>query len=105
MACGPAIRWVAAGLICLSISPARAGDTAGIADIALQGYYLGGNSGSASSISGLSLGFQSFLPGIGVLSGNFEGYGREGQAAWGDNFLQVRGLSFMGLRWGVTGGD
>lgn len=74
-------------------------------DIASQGYYFGGSGNSLSGITGAAVGFRSYLPGIGALSGNFEGYGFNGQLTFGDNFLQLRGFSWMGLRWGVTGGD
>ena len=74
-------------------------------EVATQGYYFGGKGSNASGITGLAVNFRSFVPGVGAISGNFEGYGRDGEPSVGDNYLQLRGFAWLGMRWGITGGD
>ena len=78
--------------------------TGGQAEVALQGYYLGGQA-PLSDTSGLSLHFQQFVPHVGLLSGSLENYGSQGRWRQGDDFLQLRGLAWQGYRWNLTGGD
>ena len=77
----------------------------GQAEVALQGYYLGGTSQSLNATSGAAIKFQDFLPKLGFLSGSFEGYGAQNRLRTGENFLELRGAPWMGYRWTVTGGD
>jgi len=77
----------------------------GQGDIAFQGYYLGGNQQDLLSTTGTAFHFQEFLPGIGFLSGSLEGYGAQNRFQTGYNFLQLRGMPWMGNYWTFTGGD
>lgn len=89
----------------LWIAPAAPAQSRGQADVALQGYYLGGNSLSTSTTSGAAIHFQDFIPRLGLLSGSLEGYGADGGFAAGENFLELRGAPALGYRWTITGGD
>ncbi|MBZ5624917.1 MAG: carboxypeptidase-like regulatory domain-containing protein [Acidobacteriia bacterium] len=77
----------------------------GQAEVALQGYYLGGDSQSLNTTTGAAFKFQDFFPRLGFLSGSFEGYGAQNRLQTGENFLELRGAPWMGHRWTVTGGD
>jgi hypothetical protein len=90
--------------LCL-LAPAAPAQTRGQADIALQGYYLGGNSLDLSTTSGASVRFQDFIPRLGLLSGSLEGYGVGGRLASGENFLELRGAPALGYRWNIAAGD
>jgi hypothetical protein len=82
--------------------PAEAGGTA---EIALQGYYLGGNSQPLTALSGLDISFREFLPSLGLITGNLEGYVDSTRGRLGDNSLTFHGLRWKGRRWTITGGD
>lgn len=77
----------------------------GQADIALQGYYLGGNSQPVLNTTGLAFHFQDLMPGVGFFSGSFEGYGAQSQMQTGETFLELRGAPWKGMHWTITGGD
>lgn len=77
----------------------------GQAEVALQGYYLGGSFQSLNTTTGAAFKFQDFLPKLGFLSGSFEGYGAQNRLQTGENFLELRGAPWMGYRWTITGGD
>jgi hypothetical protein len=81
------------------------GQARGQADIAVQGFYQGGNSQSLMNTSGLALRFQDFLPGLGFLNGSLEGYGAQNRLQTGENFLELRGAPWLGRHWTLTGGD
>lgn len=85
-------------------SGAFSGETRGQAEIALQGYYLGGSS-SLNTTSGVALHFNNFLPGIGLLSGSIESYGADGRFRLGENSITLGGVVWHGQRWSLTGGD
>jgi len=85
-------------------APTRFGETSGNAEIALQGYYLGGSQ-SLSTTTGVSLHFSDFLPGVGLLGGSLESYGADGRFRLGDNFLSLSGVVLGGRHWNFTGGD
>ncbi len=103
--CGALRRpaWAVAALL-LILPPGHA-ENRGQAEVAFQGYYLGGSAQHLTDISGLSLQFRNFLPGLGLLSGSFQGYGSEGRFRAGDNYLELRGAVWRGRRWTLTGGD
>ena len=94
-----------AGLVTLFLPCVVTSQTGGQADVAAQGYYLSGQQQSLSDTSGLSVHFQQFLPGFGLLNGVIENYGSQGRWRQGDNSLQLRGWAWLGYRWTVTGGD
>jgi hypothetical protein len=105
--CRSAVKWgllYSAATASLLVAPAIA-QNRGQADIALQGYYLGGSSQPLISTTGVAARFQDFMPGLGFLSGSVEAYGAENRFQTGENFLQLRGFPWMGQHWTVTGGD
>ncbi|HUI57180.1 MAG TPA: carboxypeptidase-like regulatory domain-containing protein [Bryobacteraceae bacterium] len=77
----------------------------GQAEIAFQGYYLGGGVQSLSDITGIAASFRTFFPGLGLISGSAENYGSDGRFRTGNNYLDLNGASWMGLHWRFTGGD
>jgi hypothetical protein len=77
----------------------------GEAELATQGYYLGGTSQSLLDTTGLAARFRDFLPGIGILAGSAEGYGSRNRFETGENYLELRGAPWLGQHWTVTGGD
>ena len=83
-------------------TPQEAGGTA---DIAVQGYYLGGNSLPLTALSGVGISFREYLPGVGLLTGNLEGYVDSSRGRFGQNSLTIHGLKWKGRRWTITGGD
>jgi len=102
--------WLAA-LLPLAVAVAS-GDSApsaplpgGQGEIAIQGSYIGGTWQPLADVSGAAFHFQDFMPGLGVLSGSFEGYGSETGFDAGVTFLELRGAPWMGRYWTVTGGD
>ena len=81
------------------------GASGGIADLALQGYYFGGNSQPLTGLSGAATAFRDFFPGIGMVTGNLEAYQQNSRGRVGENFLQLKGFVWKGRRWNFTGGD
>ena len=77
----------------------------GQGDIAFQGAYLGGSAQPLLDITGTAFHFQDLVPGLGLLSGNFEGYGAQGRFEAGENSLELRGAPWMGQYWTFSGGD
>ena len=82
--------------------PAAAG---GQGELAFQGNYMGGAAQPFLNITGMVVNVQDFLPGLGVLACDLEGYGSQNRFAAGENFLELRGAPWMGLYWTLTGGD
>lgn len=78
---------------------------AGEADIAIQGYYLGGSGQALVDTSGVAVNFREFKGGFGLISGSFQGYGSQGSLQMGENFLDLQELSAFGQHWRFTGGD
>lgn len=85
--------------------PAPASHNVGEAEIALQGYYLGGNSQQLIDTSGVALTFREFIGGFGLVSGSLQGYGSQGDLRMGDNFLDLQQLALLGHHLRFTGGD
>jgi hypothetical protein len=77
----------------------------GVADLALQGYYLGGNLQPLTTLTGAATAFREFMPGLGLLSGNIEAYEQNTRGRVGENFVQLRGFIWKGRRWNFIGGD
>ncbi len=98
-------RRTAACALVLLVCPLAHAESPGRADVAFQGYYLGGNSQRLSDISGLAVRFQQFLPSFGLLSGSIENYGQQGGFRTGENYLGLRGWSWAGRKWSFVGGD
>lgn len=77
----------------------------GQGEIAFQGSYMGGTAQPLLNITGTTFRFQELVPGLGFLSGDFEGYGSQNRFEAGENFLELRGAPWMGQYWTITGGD
>jgi len=93
-------------LACVLLLAATAhAQSRGQAEISFQGYYLAGNNQPLLDTSGMAFRFQEFVPGLGFLSGSLEGYGSQNRLQTGENFLELRGVPWMGQHWTATGGD
>src|ERR1700733_4086404 len=77
----------------------------GEADIAVQGYYLGGDSQPVTALSGINVSFREYLPVLGLVTGNIEGYDETTRGRVGQNYITLNGLRWKGRRWTLTGGD
>lgn len=77
----------------------------GQGEIAFQGSYQGAGAQPLLNITGATFHFQELLPGVGLLSGDLEGYNSQTRFDAGENFLQLRGAPWMGEYWTITGGD
>ncbi len=84
--------------------PLRA-QAGGEADIAIQGYYLGGDSQPVTALSGINVSFREYLPVLGLVTGNIEGYDETTRGRVGQNYVTINGLKWKGRRWTLTGGD
>jgi hypothetical protein len=93
---------LAAALVLAAIKAHAQG---GQAEIALQGYYLRTGSQLAAGTTGAVLKFEEFLPNTGLLRGSLEAYRSGGGLQPADNYLQLRGLVWEGLRWNFSAGD
>ena len=102
---GPVLAVIAAAVLLALGGPSLLAQSRGSAEIATQGYYQGGYSSRIEDITGSGFKFRDFIPRVGLLSGSFEGYGHQGSLEVGDNFLQLRGASWLGRRWTLTAGD
>src|SRR3954451_9692548 len=89
----------------LTLAATKANAQGGQAEIALQGYYLRTGSQLAAGTTGAVLKFDEFLPGMGLLRGSLEAYRSGGSLQTADNYLQLRGLVWEGLRWNFSAGD
>jgi hypothetical protein len=101
---GLANLWLLAALLLVFALSARAQE-GGQAEVALQGYYLGGPNQTLLGTTGVAVKFQQFFPDFGLIRGNLEAYRTGGTIQPADNFLELRGLVLGGLRWNVTAGD
>jgi hypothetical protein len=89
----------------LALAAAEARAQSGQAETAVQGYYLRTGSQLAVGTTGALFKFEEFLPNIGLLRGSLEAYQSESRVQPGDNYLQLRGLVWQGLRWNFNTGD
>ncbi len=86
------------------LTGASAQETASQATLTLQGYYLGDNR-QGSDISGTTFEFRHFLPKVGLFSGSLAPYAGDGRLRLADNYLELMGLRWKGMRWTLHGGD
>ena len=99
-------RWTIAVLAAGAASASAAdSEPGGQGEIAFQGYYLGTDSSPLTDITGVAASFRTFFPNLGLLSGNMETYGGQGQFRAGNNYLELSGATWYGYRWRITGGD
>jgi hypothetical protein len=81
--------WTIALLIAGAASAYSAdAEPGGQGEIAFQGYYLGTDSSPLIDITGAAANFRTFFPGLGLLRGNLETYGGQGQFRAGYERLQ-----------------
>lgn len=66
---------------------------------------MGGSAQPFLNITGAVVHVQEFLPGVGFLSCDLEGYGSQNRFAAGESFLELRGAPWVGHYWTLTGGD
>ena len=92
-----------AAAVALAAVPANA--QSGHAEAAVQGYYLRTGSQLAAGTTGAALKFEEFFPNTGLLRGSVEAYRSGGSLQPADNYLQLRGLIWEGLRWNFSAGD
>ena len=101
---GAGVSWFTASLLLANVVRAHA-QTGGRAEIAFQGYYLSGDFNRLTDITGIAANFRTFVPGAGVVTGNIETLGGEGKFRSGNNYLELNGATWYGMRWRLTGGD
>jgi hypothetical protein len=104
MKTGTGVSWFTACLLLSGATPAHA-QTGGQAEIAFQGYYFGGDFNRVADTTGMAANFRTFFPGVGVVTGNVESYGGEGRFRSGDNYIDLNGATWYGMRWRLTAGD
>ncbi|MBI3208761.1 MAG: hypothetical protein HYZ37_07655 [Candidatus Solibacter usitatus] len=80
-------------------------ERAGQAEIALQGYYIGGSQQPILDTSGVAIKLQSFFPKLGLLQVNLEGYSGQNRFRPGDNYVDLSNLIWKSTRWNLSGGD
>jgi hypothetical protein len=95
---------ILATLACVAFGPGVFAQTAGQADVALQGYYLAGSGQPLIDISGLAVNSSEFIPGLGLFNANVEGYGGNGLRT-GNLFAGLEGVPIGGWHWDFMGGD
>src|ERR1051325_5228478 len=76
----------------------------GQAEVALQGYYLGGAGQPLTNISGFAETSAQFVPRLGLLTTSLEGYGSNGLRT-GNIYAGLQGVALWGWHWDLTGGD
>src|SRR5512141_258245 len=67
-----------ATVVFLALAVSAAAQVRGEADLAIQGYYLGGSGVRLQDVTGSAFTFRSFFPQFGLLRGSFQGYSRAG---------------------------
>ncbi len=82
-----------------------AASAGGQGELAFQGNYVGGASAPFLNITGIVAHAQEFVPGLGFLTCELEGYASQNQFAAGENFVELRGAPWLDHYWTVTGGD
>ena len=88
-------------LFCCEI---RAQESAGQAEVAMQGYYMSGSGQSLIQTSGMAANSTQFIEGLGLLSTNVEGYGGDGFHT-GNLSAGLEGTPIWGWHWDFKGGD
>jgi len=99
----PALLVVTA-LTCFQAAPLALAQSAGQADVALQGYYLGGSGQPLLQTTGAAVNFSEVIPGVGMLTGDTEAYGSDGLRT-GNMFVGFKGVPLGGWHWDFMGGD
>ncbi len=82
----------------------RAQESAGQAEVAMQGYYMTGSNQSLTETSGMAESSSQFVKGLGLITTNVEGYGGDGFRA-GNLSAGLQGTPLWGWHWDFVGGD
>lgn len=82
----------------------RAQESAGQTEVAMQGYYMSGSDQPLVETSGIAENSIQFLPGLGLLTTNVEGYGGDGFQT-GNIYAGLQGTPLWGWHWDFIGGD
>lgn len=82
----------------------RAQESAGQAEVAVQGYYLSGSGQPLIQTSGMAENTSQFIEGLGLFTANVEGYGGDGFRT-GNLFVGLEGTPIWGWHWDFMGGD
>src|ERR1035441_2887120 len=100
--CSPLILFVLVSMCCCD--EIRAQGSAGQAEVAMQGYYLGGSGQPLIQTSGMAVNSSQFIEGLGLITANVEGYGGDGFHT-GNVFAGLEGAPIWGWHWDFMGGD
>jgi hypothetical protein len=100
--CLPALIVLVASM--LNCGETRAQESAGQAEVAMQGYYMSGSDQPLIETSGMAENSTQFLPGLGLLTTNVEGYGGDGFRT-GNLYAGLQGTPIWGWHWDFIGGD
>lgn len=98
-------RIVASVAVLTGTLPTAGAQTGSQAEIAFQGYCQGDQSNQLTNIAGVAANFRTFFTGFGVLTGSLETYSGNGRFRTGDNYIDLNGPAWFGVRWRVRGGD
>jgi hypothetical protein len=82
----------------------RAQESAGQAEVAMQGYLLAGSGQPLIQTSGMAVNTTQFIEGLGLITANVEGYGSGGFHT-GNVFAGLEGTPIWGWHWDFMGGD
>ena len=82
----------------------RAQESAGQAEVAVQGYYMSGSGQSLIQTSGMAENYSQFIDGLGLITTNVEGYGGDGFRT-GNLSAGLHGTPIFGWHWDFIGGD
>ncbi len=88
-----------------SLRAQNSDQTGGTAEIASQGYYLGGSGQPLQALTGATVAFQLYYPKLGFINGNLEAYDQTTRGRLGQNFVTLNGLSWLRRRWTISVGD
>ncbi|MBI4889601.1 MAG: hypothetical protein HY821_03180 [Acidobacteria bacterium] len=96
------VKLILGAFLCLSCAGQ---ETRGQADVAIQGFYVGGASDGNLASTGAYANFRYFYDKAGLLEARIESYSDSQRLNTGENFVRLSGLPWKGYRWTLTGGD
>src|ERR1035437_9173986 len=100
--CSPIVMFLVASM--LFGGEVRAQESAGQAEVAVQGYYMSGSGRALIQTSGMAENYSQFIDGLGLITTNVEGYGGDGFRT-GNLSAGLHGTPIWGWHWDFTGGD
>jgi hypothetical protein len=100
--CSPIVMFLVASM--LFGGEVRAQESAGQAEVAVQGYYMSGSGQSLIQTSGMAENYSQFIDGLGLITTNVEGYGGDGFRT-GNLSAGLHGTPIWGWHWDFIGGD